>query len=212
KIPADMKLKDAVLTEPYACSYHAVERARITQEDVVVISGCGPLGLGMVTAARQKKPAKLIALDMFDRRLDHALLFGADITINPSKQDAVKEIYGLTEGYGCDVYIEATGHPSSVTQGLEAIRKNGRYIEFSLFNEPVTCNWSVIGDGKELDMYGVSLSPGCFPPVIDGIYSGRLNTQGMVTHCFSLEDFKTAFDVCMDGRENIKVMLAPLPC
>jgi len=209
KIPNDMDLSDAVLVEPYACSYHAVERARITHEDVVAISGCGPLGLGMVAAATQKKPAKLIALDMFDRRLEHAVLFGADIAVNPSKQNAVKEIYGITEGYGCDVYIEATGYPSSVTQGLEAIRKNGRFVEFSVFNEPVTCNWSVIGDGKELDLYGVSLSPGCFPAVIDGIYSEKLNTSGMVTHTFHLEDFKTAFDLCMDGRENIKVMLKP---
>ena len=209
KIPNDMQLHDAVLVEPYACSYHAIERARITSEDIMVISGCGPLGLGMVTAAKLKKPAKIIALDNFDKRLDHARIFGADIVVNPSRQNAVEEIRRLTDGYGCDVYIEATGHPSSVTQGLEAIRKNGRFIEFSLFNDPVTCNWSVIGDGKELDMYGVSLSPGCFPPVIDGICSGKLNTQGMVTHSFRLKDFKSAFDLCMDGRENLKVMVTP---
>ena len=207
KIPDTMRLEDAVLTEPYACSYHAVERAQISKDDIVVISGCGPLGLGMVTAAKLKNPAKLIALDMFDKRLDHARLFGADVTINPSKQDLAKEIYKLTEGYGCDVYIEATGHPSSVTQGLEVIRKNGRFVEFSLFNDPVTCNWSVIGDGKELDIYGVSLSPGCFPKVIEGISSGKLNTKGIVTHSFSLENFKAAFDLCMDGKESIKVML-----
>ena len=209
KIPDDMDLNDAVLVEPFACSYHAVERARIKNGDIVAISGCGPLGLGMVTAAKLKKPAKLISLDMFDKRLEHALLFGADTGINPSRQNAVEEIRRLTDGYGCDVYIEATGHPSSVTQGLEAIRKNGRFVEFSLFNDPVTCNWSVIGDGKELDIYGSSLSPGCFPAVIDGIHSGRLNTKGIVTHSFRLEDFKAAFDLCMDGRENIKVMLTP---
>ena len=206
-IPNDMALKDAVLVEPYACSYHAIERARLKSEDIMVVSGCGPLGLGMVTAAKQKKPAQIIALDMFDKRVDHALSFGADTVINPSKTNAVEEIRKLTDGYGCDVYIEATGHPSSVTQGLEAIRKNGRFIEFSVFNDTVTCNWSVIGDGKELDIYGVSLSPGCFPPVIDGIYSGKLNTKGIVTHSFRLEEFKAAIDLCMDGRENIKVML-----
>jgi threonine dehydrogenase-like Zn-dependent dehydrogenase len=209
KIPDDMRLEDAVLVEPYACSYHAVERAKIKNEDIVVISGCGPLGLGMVTAAKQKKAAKIIALDMFDKRLDHADAFGADIVINPSKINAVEEIHGLTDGYGCDVYIEATGHPSSVTQGLEAIRKNGNFVEFSLFNDTVTYNWSVIGDSKELNIYGSSLSPGCFPPVIDGIYSGLLNTKGIVTHSFKLEEFKAAFDICMEGRDSIKVMLTP---
>ena len=209
KIPKDMPLKDAVLIEPYACSYHAVERAKITKNDFLVISGCGPLGLGMVTAAKLKNPAKLIALDLFDERLEHAKKFGAEIIINPAKTDAVEEILNMTDGYGCDVYIEATGHPSSVTQGLDAICKGGRFIEFSLFNEQVTCNWSVIGDGKELDLFGVSLSPHCFPPVIDGIASRSLKTDGIVTHSFKLKDYIDAFDVCMDGRKNIKVMFEP---
>jgi threonine dehydrogenase-like Zn-dependent dehydrogenase len=206
KIPKNMPLKDAVLIEPYACSYHAVERAKITGDDFLVISGCGPLGLGMITAAKLKNPAKLVALDLFDTRLEYAKEFGADIVINPSKTNAVKEISDMTGGYGCDVYIEATGHPSSVTQGLDAICKGGRFIEFSLFNDQVTCNWSVIGDGKELDIFGVSLSPDCFPPVIEKISSGELKTAGVVTHCFKLKDFKKAFETCTDGRNSIKVM------
>jgi len=206
KIPKDMPINDAVLIEPYACSYHAVERAKITPNDFLVISGCGPLGLGMVTAAKLKTPAKLIALDLFDERLKIAKDFGADIIINPGKTNAVKEILKMTDNYGCDVYIEATGHPSSVTQGLEMICKNGRFVEFSLFNEQVTCNWSVIGDGKELDLYGASLSPDCFPPVIEGISSGKLKTAGIVTHSFRLKDFAEAFKTCMDGRNSVKVI------
>ena len=50
---------------------------------------------------------------------------------------------------------------------------------------------------------------GCFSPVIDGIYSGLLSTKGSVTHSFKLEEFKSAFDVCMEGRDSIKVMLTP---
>ena len=209
KIPEFLPLESAVLIEPYACSYHAVERAKITVDDFAVISGCGPLGLGMVTAAKLKTPAKLIALDLFDERLNLAKNFGADIIINPGKTDAVKEILDMTNGYGCDVYIEATGHPASIVQGLDAICKNGRFIEFSLFNEQVKCNWSVIGDGKELDLYGVSLSPNCFPPVIEGISSGKLNTSGIVTHSFKLEDFASAFNACMDGRNSVKVIFKP---
>jgi len=208
-VSQEIPITDAVLIEPYACSYHAIERAQISENDFLVISGCGPLGLGMITAAKLKNPTKLIVLDLFDERLKHALEFGADIAINPAKTDAVKEIMDLTGGYGCDIYIEATGHPLSVTQGLAAICKNGRFVEFSLFNDPVTCNWSVIGDGKELDIYGVSLSPDCFAPVIAGIESGKLNTKGIVTHRFKLKDFAEAFAMCMDGRNSIKIMLEP---
>ena len=50
-------------------------------------------------------------------QLDVATKCGADIVLNPSKCDVVKEVKALSEGYGCDVYIEATGHPGSVKQG-----------------------------------------------------------------------------------------------
>ena len=72
RVPEDMPLEKALLVEPYACSKHCVDRAQITNEDVVVISGAGTLGLGMVTYARMKNPAKLIVLDMMDSRLEKA--------------------------------------------------------------------------------------------------------------------------------------------
>lgn len=209
KVPESIPLESAVLIEPYACSMHAVDRAQIKASDVVVISGCGPLGLGMVTAARRLSPKKLVVLDLFDERLLKAQQFGADVCINPSKTDAIKQILDLTDGYGCDVYIEATGHPSSVTQGLAAIKKAGNFVEFSLFNDPVTCNWSVIGDGKELNIYGVSLSPFCYNKVIAGMMDKTLNTQGIVTHRFALEQFEEAFAYSMNGQGAIKVMLVP---
>ena len=86
------------------------------------------MGLGMITYARQMNPARLIALDMMDERLQKAKEFGADIVINPGKEDALQIIRDLTEGYGCDIYIEATGHPSSVVQGLQMVRRLGRFV------------------------------------------------------------------------------------
>lgn len=56
---------------------------------------------------------------MADNRLEKAREFGADITINPGREDVVQRILDMTDGYGCDIYIEATGHPSSVVQGLK---------------------------------------------------------------------------------------------
>lgn len=143
-----MPLKEALLIEPYGCSKHAVDRAQIHNEDVVVISGAGTLGLGMITYARMQNPTKLIALDIVDGRLEKAKEFGADIVMNPGKEDVVKKILELTDGYGCDIYIEATGHPSSVVQGLNMVRKLGRYVEFSVFGEPTTVDWSIIDDRK----------------------------------------------------------------
>lgn len=209
KVPDDIPIEKAVLIEPYSCSMHAVERADIQPGDVVVISGAGPLGLGMVAAARLKKPGKLIALDLFDARLEKAKALGCDMALNPRKDDVYRIIEELTEGYGCDIYIEATGHPDSVPQGLRMIRKLGRFVEFSVFNDPVVCDWSIIGDGKELDILGASLSPFCYPKVIEGIASGELGTDGVVTHQFPLSRFREAFGVCERGRDSLKVVLLP---
>ncbi len=205
RVPEDLPLEKALLIEPYGCSKHAVDRAQIQSEDVVVISGAGTLGLGMVTYARMKNPAKLISLDMADNRLEKAREFGADVVINPGEEDAVQKILNLTEGYGCDVYIEATGHPSSVVQGLKMIRKLGRFVEFSVFGEPVTVDWSIIGDRKELDVLGSHLSPYCYPFVIENIYNGNLKTDGVVSKWFSIEEWEKAFEYATGKYGDFKV-------
>ena len=148
KIPDDMPVEQALLVEPYACSKHCVDRANISNEDFVVLSGAGTLGLGMVGLIRMRNPAKFVVLDLNDNRLELAKKFGADIVMNPKKENVVEKILEMTDGYGCDVYIEAAGHPASVTQGLEMIRKLGRFIEFSVFKDLVTADWSIISDRK----------------------------------------------------------------
>lgn len=207
RVPEDMPLDQALLIEPYGCSKHAVDRAQIGNEDVVVISGAGTLGLGMITYARMKNPSKLISLDMADNRLEKAKEFGADITINPGREDVVQRILDMTDGYGCDIYIEATGHPSSVVQGLKMIRKLGRFVEFSAFGEPTTVDWSIIGDRKELDLLGSHLSPYCYPFVIENISNGNLKTEGVVSKTFSLEEWETAFDYATGKYGDFKVAI-----
>lgn len=207
KVPADMHLEDALLIEPYACSKHAVDRAQITVEDVVVISGAGTLGLGMITYAHMMNPAKLIVLDMKEERLEKAKEFGADIVMNPGKMNVVKAIQDLTEGYGCDIYIEATGHPSSVVQGLQAVRKLGRFVEFSVFGEPTTVDWTLIGDNKELDVLGSHLSPYCYPFVIENIANGKLKTDGVVGKYFPVEKWEEAFEYATGKHGDFKVAI-----
>ncbi|WP_054956992.1 alcohol dehydrogenase catalytic domain-containing protein [Paenibacillus dakarensis] len=208
KVPASISLESALLIEPYACSKHAVDRAGITNEDVVVISGAGTLGLGMITYARMKNPYKLIVLDLLDNRLEKAKEFGADLVLNPKNEDVVKAVKELTGGYGCDIYIEATGHPSSVTQGLQMIRKLGTFVEFSVFGEDTTVDWSIIGDGKELDILGAHLSPYCYPFVIEHIAKDQLKTSGVVTSTYSLEQWEEAFDKAggKDGDTKVAII------
>jgi L-iditol 2-dehydrogenase len=209
KVPKDMPLEKALLIEPYGCSKHAVDRGNIQCDDVVVISGAGTLGLGMITYAALKHPKALIALDMVDARLAKAKEFGATHVFNPGKIDVLSEIMKMTGGYGCDVYIEATGHPSSVIQGLGATRKLGTMVEFSVFAEPTTVDWSIIGDRKELDIHGAHLSPYCFPYVIDSIASDLLKTEGLIKTTFKLEEWKKGFEYATGRHGDLKVALIP---
>lgn len=194
KVPENISLEQALLIEPYSCAKHAVDRAEITSADVVVISGAGTLGLGMITYASQFKPAKLIVLDMVEERLKKAREFGADMTINPGKENALDKIMNLTDDYGCDIYIEAAGHPSSVIQGLQMIRKLGTFVEFGVFAQSTTVDWTLIGDNKELNVLGAHLSPHCYPYVIEHIADGTLKTDGVVSFLFSLEEWEKAFE------------------
>jgi 2-desacetyl-2-hydroxyethyl bacteriochlorophyllide A dehydrogenase len=210
RVPFELPIEKAILVEPYGCSFHCVERAKIGVTDVVVLSGAGTLGLGMVGAIRQHNPKTLVVLDMNEARLEKARAFGADVALNPGKTDVVKEIKAMTRGYGCDIYIEATGHPSSVQQGLEAIRKMGTFVEFSVFGDLVTVDWSIISDRKELNLLGSHLSPFCYDTVIEWIGNGKLPTEGVVTHRFALEDWQRAFELAATGKDGaLKVILTP---
>jgi len=125
KISRDIPAAHAAFAEPLSCALHAVERANITFGDVVVVAGCGPIGLGMVAGAKAKSPAMVIALDLSDSKLDLARKCGADLGINIGKEDAVAIVKQMTEGYGADVYLEGSGHPSAVIQGLTSPAKIG---------------------------------------------------------------------------------------
>ncbi len=207
-IPKDLPVEQAVLIEPFACSLHGVEQGRIQVDDVVVLAGAGTLGLGMIGAIRQRNPRKLIVLDMNDARLALAREFGADIALNPGKEDAIGRVLAETDGYGCDVYLEVTGHPSSVGQGLDMICKGGRFVEFSVMSGTSTVDWSVIGDMKEIVIRGSQLSPYCYGRTIEGIVNGTLPTRGVVSHIFPLERWEEAFAVANAGK-GIKVVLKP---
>ena len=151
----------------------------------------------------------LIALDLDDRRLEIARACGADLCSNPGKVDAVAAVHQLTDGYGCDVYIEATGHPTAVEQGLHMICKLGTFVEFSVMREPVTVDWTIIGDTKELDVRGAHLSPHCYPIAIDMLAKGLLPMDQIITHRLPLQDFQRGIDLVAAGNASIKVTLAP---
>jgi threonine dehydrogenase-like Zn-dependent dehydrogenase len=209
KLPEGFPLHMAPYIEPLGCAIHAVERADIQLDDVVVIAGIGPLGFGMLQTARLKNPKLLIAIDAKEKRLNLAKELGADLVMNPLKEDVVAKVKDLTDGYGCDVYIHASGNPKGVHQGMNMIRKLGRYVEFSVFNEPTLLDWSIIGDVKEIEIRGAHLSPYTYPAAIRFIQEGKVKAEDIITHEFPLVEFKKGMELAEKGDESIKVVLVP---
>ena len=210
RIPPEISLEDAAIIEPLACAIHEVNRGDVQLDDVVVIAGAGPIGLMMVQVAKLKTPRKLVVIDMVQQRRDLARRYGADVAIDPKEEDALSIVRGLTGGYGCDVYIEATGSPSGAVQGLDLIRKLGRFVEFSVFGKDTTADWSIIGDRKELDVRGAHLGPYCYPIAIDLLSRGLVTSNGIVTHDYPLERWDEAIAVA-NSLDSIKVLMKPTP-
>ncbi|HET7474690.1 MAG TPA: alcohol dehydrogenase catalytic domain-containing protein [Dermatophilaceae bacterium] len=209
KISADMPAAHAAFVEPLSCALHAVERGNIGFDDVVVVAGCGPIGLGMVAGSAAKSPAHVVALDMSDAKLDLARKCGATRTMNVARDDIAALVRDLTQGYGADVYLEGSGHPSAVGQGLGLLRKLGTFVEYSVFGSDVTVDWSIISDDKELDVLGAHLGPLCWPTAVRMLESGKLPMNEIVTHQLPLSQFRQGLELVADGSASVKVALIP---
>lgn len=209
KVPESFSTEQAVLIEPIACGMHAVELAEIEHDDVVVIAGMGAIGTAMVNLAKLYLPKMIIGIDIKEFRLNMGKKYGADYVLNPTQCNIEEEIKRLTNGYGCDVYIEASGSPKSVMQGLDSLKNHGRYVQMGVFAEEVKADWNVIGDGKELKIKGSHLSALTFKAVIDGIEKGFIKTEGLISHVFGLEKWEEAFETAEKEPEAMKVMLIP---
>ena len=105
--------------------------------------------------------------------------------------------------------LEGSGHPSAVIQGLNVLRKLGRFVEYGVFGSDVTVDWTIISDDKELDVLGAHLGPHCWPAAARLLESERLPMADIVTHELPLADFQQGLDLVGDGTASIKVALIP---
>ena len=88
------------------------------------------------------------------------------------------------------------------------IRKLGRFVEFSVFGKETTADWSIIGDRKELDIRGAHLGPYSYDIAIDLFERGLLTAKGVVTHFYSIDEWKAAFEMAK-SLDSIKVVIKP---
>jgi L-iditol 2-dehydrogenase len=210
-LPESLSLEAAAYVEPLACAWHAVERGRIAPGDTVAIIGIGNIGLCMLQVARSLvgSGGRLVAIGTRPYRLDLARQLGADEVIDVTREDAVARVQALTDGYGADVVIEASGNPDAVVQGLGMIRKLGTFVEFSVFSKAATVNWTVIGDTKELTIHGSHLGPNCYPKAIAALADGSVDVRPLVGNIYPLDRFDEAMREAATG-DVMKNLVLPI--
>src|SRR5690606_30933447 len=127
---AGLSDKAACYAEPLANAIHGVQRADIQFEDVVVVSGAGPIGMGMLQAARLRTPRKLILVNPGAEKRALGLKLGADLAFHPGDPQLKTAIGDFTGGRGADVFLEASGRSEAFQTGLDIIRKRGTLVVF----------------------------------------------------------------------------------
>jgi alcohol dehydrogenase len=176
--------------------------------DVVAIVGAGPIGLAAILTARLYTPGRIVAIDVDDSRLASAGRFGADTTINNSRQDARATVMELTDGLGADIAIEAVGVPGTFELAAELIRPCGRVANIGVHGKPATLHL------ERLWTRNVTVTTGLvdtytIPRLMSLISSGRLDPTIFATHRFGLEDTMAAYDTFADATSTnaLKVVL-----
>lgn len=127
KVDDSLDFETAAGIEPATIGYHGLQMAHIQPGETVVVMGCGSIGQLTLQWAKIFGASTVIAVDIFDDKLDFAKELGADITINSKEVDAVEKIKEITNG-GADVVAETAGTDITQQQSILATKKKGRVI------------------------------------------------------------------------------------
>ncbi|MHC4413712.1 MAG: zinc-binding dehydrogenase [Planctomycetota bacterium] len=207
-LPESIPLEDAsIIADALSTPYHAVKnRAQVRPGDVVVVFGCGGVGINAVQLAAAVG-ASVIAVDINERKLEWATELGAARTINASKVQRVsKEIKKMTGG-GADIALEVIGNPRTIEEAFESVRVGGRLCVVGYTDEPI----SVVAGKimfKELEVVGsLGCPPGEYVPLIRMVELGKIDVSRLVTHRFGLEEIQGAFKVMKEGASLRSIVI-----
>ena len=210
KVPDELSDEQVLfLADILPTSYEVgVLNGMVTPGDVVAIVGAGPIGLAAILTARLYTPGRIVAIDLADSRLESAVRFGADTTINNGREDALAQVMELTDGLGADVAFEAVGVPQTFELAAELIRPCGRVANIGVHGQPATLHL------EKLWIRDVTVTTGLvdtytIPRLMKLVASGRLDPTIFATHRFALDDTMSAYDTFADAASTnaLKVVL-----
>lgn len=193
--------------------FSGAESGKIKIGDSVAIFAQGPIGLCATVGARLSGAGFIITVDSLNHRLKMSREVGADVTINFSEKDPVKEILELTHGRGVDVAIEALGTEATFQSCLRVIKPGGIVSSLGVYSKdvqiPVDAFYAGLGDQTII----TTLCPGGkerMRRLMEVISTKRVNLKSLVTHRFKLDQIEQAYDLFANQRDGVlKVAITP---
>ncbi len=176
--------------------------------DLVAIVGAGPIGLAAILTAQLFTPGHIVAIDLDDGRLEAARRFGADVTVNNGRQDAVAAVMELTDGLGADVSIEAVGVPETFELAVDLVRPGGHVANVGVHGRGATLHLERIWT-RDVTVTTGLVDTFSTPQLLKLVASGRLDPTLFATHRFPLGETMAAYDVFADAARSgaLKVVL-----
>ncbi len=197
------------IQEPLGNAVHTMTHFDITGKTVAVV-GCGPLGLMGVNVAKAVGAAKIIAIEINEYRMNLARELGADVVINPMKEDVVARVLEETGGDGVDVVGEFSGNKHAIEAAFKYLRLGGKMSMLGIPNQKVDIDIANDVVFKGITIYGVvgRIMYDTWYKVRGLIASGSLDLEKIVTHTMKLEEVEEAMEIMASGNSG-KIVLIP---
>lgn len=195
KVIADdeLTLRKFALTEPMSVGFHAVSRAMVTDLDVVMVIGCGMIGVGAIVRSNLRG-ARVIAVDVDDDKLKLAMEMGAHHTINSSTEDVHARLQEITANAGPDVVIEAVGAPATYQLAINEVGFTGRVVCIGYAKRDVSFETKYFVM-KELDIRGSrNAMPEDFRAVIEYLKRTATNVEQLISGVYLPEQAGEALE------------------
>jgi L-iditol 2-dehydrogenase len=198
-LPDDISFEaGSLLVDMLGTPFRAVKRASLLPGDQVGVWGAGPIGLGALMVAA-RFGAKVALLDLNDYRLDMARRLGADLVLNPARDDVQETLMDWTGGRGLDVTFDCVGSEVVALQALDAVKKRGTFVVVGVSHQLTLNPWEHF-ICRELTVFGTrNFNATEFGEMVNLVRRG-LPVEQVVTHRFPLAEAEAAFELFRAGE------------
>ncbi len=200
----ELPLKIAALAEPFSVGLHGVSRAGSLLGKRVLVSGCGPIGVLAIAAAKLHGAAQIVATDVVYEPLQIAQKMGASVTINAVTDKEWVAQYAQNKGY-FDVLLECSGNERALRDGLEVMRPRGVVVQLGLGGDVSIPQNMVVS--KELSICGSFRFHAEFALAVQILNERRMDFSPVITHSFAMQEAREAFVMAGNRKMAMKVMI-----